>query len=99
VVIRGDTLVVVPENGVCDYEPRASQHADVIVYTCGAATLRFDRRDPIGSATFETTATVPVRAPACDPRQRACVRNRDDTPPAPRPVVGKLHLKRIDDTR
>ena len=97
VVIRGDTLIVVPETGLCDYEPHASQHDKVIAYTCGAVTLRFDRRDPIGAATFEATATIQPRL-TCDPRQRTCARSREDVP-ASRTVTGKLHLKRIDEAR
>ena len=97
VVIRGDTLIVVPETGLCDYEPHVSQHDKVIAYTCGAVTLRFDRRDPIGSAVFETTATIQPKS-TCDPRQRSCARTLEDTPTS-RTVTGKLHLKRIDEPR
>jgi hypothetical protein len=97
VVIRGDTLIVVPESGVCDYEPHASQHDNVIVYTCGPVTLRFDRRDPVRSATFQATATLQAKQVICDSRQRGCSRARVESTAVARPLNGVLHLKRIND--
>jgi hypothetical protein len=35
IVIRGDTLIAVNDAGVCEYDARASQHDNVIVYRCG----------------------------------------------------------------
>ena len=99
VVIRGDTLIVVPESGVCDYEPHASKHDNVIVYTCGPVTLRFDRRDPIRLATFQATATLQSKQVICDPRQRGCSRARIESTTVARPLNGVLHLKRIQDPR
>jgi hypothetical protein len=62
-------------------------------------TLRFDRRDPIGKATYETTASVQSRQVICDERQRGCARPRVENTTVARPVSGKLHLKRIDEPR
>jgi hypothetical protein len=99
IVIRGDTLIAVNDAGVCEYDARASQHDNVIVYRCGIVTLRFDRRDPIGKATYETTASVQSRQVICDERQRGCARPRVENTTVARPVSGKLHLKRIDEPR
>ena len=99
IVIRGDTLIAVNDAGVCEYDARASQHDNVIVYHCGTVTLRFDRRDPIGKATYQTTAVVQTRQVVCDERQRGCARNRLENITEARPLSGKLHLKRIDDSR
>lgn len=99
IVIRGDTLIAVNDAGVCEYDPRASQHDNVIVYRCGTVTLRFDRRDPIGKASYETTASIQSRQVVCDDRQRGCTRNRVENTTVARPLSGKLHLKRIDEPR
>ena len=99
IVIRGDTLIAVNDAGVCEYDARASQHDNVIVYHCGAVTLRFDRRDPIGKASYEATASVQSRQVVCDERQRGCSKARVENTTVARPVGGKLHLKRIDDPR
>ena len=99
VVIRGDTLIAVDDAGVCEYDKRASQHDNVIVYHCTTATLRFDRRDPIGTARYEATARVDARQVICDERQRGCSKNRVENTTESRPVTGVLHLKRIEDPR
>ncbi|HEY6828541.1 MAG TPA: hypothetical protein VI259_16900 [Gemmatimonadaceae bacterium] len=99
VVIRGDTLIAVDDAGVCEYDKRASQYDNVIVYRCTTATLRFDRRDPIGTARYEATARVDSRQVICDERQRNCSRNRVENTTVSRPVSGVLHLKRIEEPR
>jgi len=97
VVIRGDTLIAVDDAGVCEYDKRASQHDNIIVYHCTIATLRFDRRDPIGTARYEATARVDSRQVICDERQRGCSRNRVENTTVSTPVTGVLHLKRIEE--
>jgi hypothetical protein len=99
IVIRGDTLIAVDDAGVCEYDKRASQNEKVIVYHCRVATLRFDRRDPIGKATYEATAHVDSRQVICDERARGCSRNRVENTTVSRPVSGVLHLKRIEAPR
>jgi hypothetical protein len=97
IVIRGDTLIAVNDAGICEYDTRASRNDKFIVYRCGAVTLRFDRRDPIGKATYETTAVIQSKQVICDTRQRGCSRNRQEDSTASKPITGKLHLKRIDE--
>lgn len=99
IVIRGDTLIAVNDAGVCEYDARASQHDNVIVYQCGTVTLRFDRRDPIGKATYQTTVQIQSRQVICDERQPRCVRPRVENTTVGKPITGKLHLKRIDEPR
>ena len=99
IVIRGDTLIAVDDAGICEYDKRASQNEKVIVYHCRIATLRFDRRDPIGKASYEATAQVDSRQVVCDERQRGCARNRLENTTVSRPVSGVLHLKRIEEPR
>lgn len=99
IVIRGDTLIAVNDAGVCEYDARASQHDDVIVYQCGNVTLRFDRRDPIGKATYQTTVTTQSRQVVCDNARRGCTGARVENTTVARPITAKLHLKRIDDPR
>jgi hypothetical protein len=96
IVIRSDTLVAVDDAGVCEYDVHASRNDNVIVYHCGAVTLRFDRRDPIGKATFETTASVQSRQVICDNARRGCAAPRVENTTVQRPVTGVLHLKRIE---
>ncbi len=99
IVIRGDTLIAVDDAGVCEYDKRASQNDKVIVYNCSVATLRFDRRDPIGNATFQAIAHVDSRQVVCDERQRGCSRNRLENTTVSKSVSGVLHLKRIETPR
>ena len=68
-----------------------------IVYRCDAVTLRFDRRDPIGKAYYETTAAIQTRQVVCAEGRVGCARNRVENTTVARPISGKLHLKRIDD--
>ena len=98
IVIRGDTLIAVNDAGICEYDRRASRHDD-IVYRCDAVTLRFDRRDPIGKAYYETTANIQTKQVVCDERRTGCARNRVENTTIARPLSGKLHLKRIDEPR
>ena len=97
IVIRGDTLIAVDGAGVCEYDVRASRNDNVIVYHCGAVTLRFDRRDPIGKATFATTTSVQSRQVICDTARRGrCAAPRVENTTVQRPVTGILHLKRLE---
>ena len=96
IVIRGDTLIAVNDAGICEYDKHASQYEN-IVYRCDAVTLRFDRRDPIGKAYYETTAAIQTRQVVCAEGRVGCARNRVENTTVARPISGKLHLKRIDD--
>lgn len=99
IVIRGDTLIAVDDAGVCEYDKRASQHDNVIVYRCTAVTLRFDRRDPIGKATYAGVARVDSRQLICDEPQRGRCKPRVENTTASKPIAGVLHLKRIVEPR
>lgn len=61
----GDTILVEAQPGPCHYDAAASTPTEALVYACADVHLNFDRRDPVGRATYVLQTTVTENKTTC----------------------------------
>ena len=99
-LVTHDSVVVEAEPGPCRYDTQSSA-AGPIVYQCADITLSFDRRDPVGRATYRAVTTVIEHHTVCakyatdSAGRQVCVQQQTETNERQVPVMGTLHLETI----